>query len=760
MTLWALARVGHRDTAFLSAAALSAASLVQQLNMMEVDSCLWALASLDMGGTPSTTQFFGDMAAALLQWRGGDALPESVKRRRRRSSAAGGGGDGGKAAGRDQAQPQARRWRRGGRQRWLWIARNGHRHPRRWCHAQRLPAQQLAAVMWSYARAGHVDEDLFEALATRTTRLLNASSVLRREAAGAGGRSAQQLAACKPVALMDFSAASIARLLWAFAMVGMHEGPLLQQLAHRARQLLPRFEPRDVAGMAWALVTARVPGCEDLVVGAAQAAVRHAHAFTPWELSAIARAVATTRGCSLQLLRCCADMLLQAAGSAQQSSGGKAPGWERASLASGRGLQVVADVVWAHAASRVYEPRLLQHAGLMAAQLLERHAAEQAPAASGAARPLGLGPGAAADSYCAPPPPAPSANNPPVDPSHLASLLQAYAVWGSYHARLFAAAGAALLADGGRVLEELGTEDVVTLAWAYAMVLHAMGPPLPTPQGGDRADGRHAHSAEPADAQQQQQQWRHQQQAVEILARLSQLLRATRPDSFLHPELRHLAQAQAASAEWARAAAPARTASATTSTALDANESPAAAGAHKQPLPRHPGPLALGPRLLGLVGPAWSSAAGQLACRRAVAELCSALERAGCTDIRVGTHAFAAGHGGLPVPFDVAACLPAAGQGGQPSGLAGDDGVVGRGGDDAGLRPHVAFLLAVEELHSAAPQPAARQQQQQLLAPVALQVRALQARGWRVATVGVPPPGVSWPMHASALVDAAVGAKD
>ncbi|EFJ41736.1 hypothetical protein VOLCADRAFT_119621 [Volvox carteri f. nagariensis] len=578
LALWALAEVQHRQSDFLSLATTIATAIVGRFSGGELSCVALSLAQLGV----RNAEFFGAAAVTMTALRGG--------------------GGGAEVAAAARSFPgdlipalRSSRWRR----------------------IDLLNPQELANLMAAYAISGYVDELLYYRAQIRTRRLLNAAAVLRREAAAAarggnGSTAAVAAAALRrgdPVASDDMSAASLIKLLWAFVAVGVQEPPLLRALAGQLRQMLQRLEPRDIAALAWGLAVARLPECDELLTRAVRAASEHARAFAPADLATVAWAAATAGLLNRGLMDACARLVLDA----------PPPAGPGAAAAPGPGLKVLSDVAWAHSALRLYNPLLLDRvAELAKVQLAAAGAAAAAAAASEVAE--------------AAPPWLP----PDLELHHVVALLEAHATWaaglcggsgdGCYHDGLFRAAAAVLLSR----LDELTSDEVVTLTWCCTAVLHALPPaPLPPPP---------PEAAAPSPAYLRAAGGLYHHPVLELLKALSELLAATPSESFLQPELEQLAQAHAMSVEYGRAVVAAAAPATVMATAM---------GVQSGQLP-----LPLPPALMKRVTDAWNAAPAART-RRLVVELCAALDEMGFRDVQIDGRS----EDGL-VPVDVAATGP------------------------------------------------------------------------------------------------------
>ncbi|GLC38598.1 hypothetical protein PLESTM_000752400 [Pleodorina starrii] len=773
LALWALAEAQHRQPAFLAAATTMATALVSRFSGGELSCTALSLARLGA----RNADFFGAAAVTLTALRGGggdggggrgegsgggsggvaeaaelvpgEAAPvygedesdeddeydgldeedeqEDEQAEDEEAEEEEGGGSELAAASRREAFPLStaaaapagagrRLRRRGGRRYWLPRAATALSSSR-WRRIDLLNPQELANLMAAYAISGNVDEMLYYRAQIRTRRLLKASSVLRRDAAAAaGGGSAAAAAAAlargDPVAAADMSAAAVTKLLWAFVAVGVQEPPLLRALAARLRQLLQRLEPRDIAALAWALATSRLPDCDDLLARAVRAAAEHARAFAPADLATVAWAAATVGLHNPALMDACARLVLAApplppaaaAAAAAAASGFPSPS-----------LKVLSDVTWAHSMLRLYHPQLLARAGDLAAARLGGGAAASAAAAPAAAE---------ATAPWLPP---------DMELNHLVALLEAHAIWAAapaaygsgagerggscYHDGLFRAAARVLLSR----LDELTSDEVVTLTWCCTAVLHELPPPeeAAAKEAAARTQQQLLQGNDRDDRQQQ-----HHHPVLALLAALSELLAATPPDSFLQPELTQLAQAHAMSVDYAAAVAAA-------AAAEPPSLAPACAAA---------APLALPAALLRRVSGAWGAAPAPRT-RRLVVELCAALDEAGFSDVEMDARS----EDGL-LPVDVAATwrpqlrqAPTRGSHGGAvppiaAGATASAAIGGSGCDGGALGPvpvRYAFLVATSELQAVG-------QPQVYWGPLAVRVRLLQARGWRVVVVPAP----------------------
>ncbi|KAG2442372.1 hypothetical protein HXX76_002458 [Chlamydomonas incerta] len=448
---------------------------------------------------------------------------------------------------------------------------------------------------------------------------------------------------------------------------------------------------------------------------------------------------------------------------ATSGSGGGAAGAAGAAgrAAAGLTVQVLSDVAWSHSALRLYSPELL--AAVAAAAAAQLNAAADALARQQQLQQLQFGGSlaaaadgdgddaagglAAAESRLTAPQP---------DLQHVVALLEAFAVWAAgapgdaagsdgaggeggggccYDDRLFRAAARVLLARA----DELTNEEVVTVVWCCAMVLHALPRPAPAhphPQARGGGGGGGAGAALNSEAEAEHP-------VLLLLGSLSGLLGGMRPDSFLQPELVQLAQARVACREYAATAAAAAADAATAGLAVHNDE----AAATWQAAPE--GPLRLPPALRDRLAGVWGAAPAART-RRAVVELCAALHEAGfrdvCMDARCGltlgaglAQAQARGPAQAQeeaelVPVEVAALAPPAAAARKP-GLPqhGQGSVPCGGGGGGGERgdTHYAFLVAGPD-HYAVGQPGV------LWGAHAARARMLEARGWRVVVVPLP----------------------
>ncbi|GIL86923.1 hypothetical protein Vretimale_15540 [Volvox reticuliferus] len=757
LALWALAEVQHRQPDFLTPATTVAAAIVGRFSGGELSCVALSLARLGV----RNADFFGAAAVTLTALRGGGGGSRAATAAQAARELVPGeaapvygeeeetddemGEDEGEEEEEDEeeegvsgvgAAPPQRRRRRGGRRYWLPLASNALRSTR-WRRIDLLNPQELANVMAAFAISGNVDELLYYRAQVRTRRLLNASAVLRRDAAaaaeaataaavtGGGGGTAVAAAAAaalrrgNPVAGSDISAAAVTKLLWAFVTVGVQEPPLLRALAARLRELLQRLEPRDIAALAWALAVARLPDCNDLLSRAVHAAAEHARAFTPADLATVAWAAATVGLTNPRLMDACASLILEAP---------VAP----AAATTVPGLKVLSDVAWAHTALRMYNPGLLARVAELAEVQLT--AASGASAGGGGGGTV-AGPGTETQlaklAEIAPWLPA------DLELHHVVALLEAYATWavGSsdaggggggggagdgdcYHDGLFRAAAAMLLPR----LDELTSDEVVTLSWCCAAVLHALPsppPPQPSPSPpqpeADVAAEQHITIADPDHVT---SACRHHHPVLELLVALSELIAATPADSFLQPELEQLAQVHAMAVQYS-----------------------ASAGSARGPWVM---PAALMPRVTG----SWS-AAPAFQTRRLVVELCAALDEMGFQDVQVDARS----EDGL-VPVDVGAVRPPPPTQRQSASPSVDDptpaekrsdaqlardGQNGAGATGPGLQRY-AFLLATPELRG-------MDRSQLYWGSLAVRVRLLRARGWVVVVVPTLSPGPAGAMR-------------
>lgn len=593
----------------------------------------------------------------------------------------------------------------------------------------------------------------------------------------------------------------IASLAWALATsrLGL-EGcaDLLDRAVSAAGTHAPAFSPRELATVAWA--AASCGRRDDRLMAACERVV------LSWSHGQAAEHSARTAGCrgqegaaeerrrSLRGVGAGDRVVASSVDEDDDESGGAAlfpgplPGGAGAAdsrpggaggagrAAAGLTLQVLSDVAWSHSALRLYRPQLLAAVGSAAAGQLNAAADALArqqqlhlqPQVSGLLAPgsgdeAGRLTAAAAEAQLTAPQP---------DLQHVVALLEAFAVWAAgaastgagtnangadtsgeegqascYDDALFRAAARVLLARA----DELTNEEVVTVAWCCAMVLHQLPRPAPAPARPHNPPAhqqlqhplQHAHGGANAGVTGAGADEEAEHPVVLLLGSLSGLLGGMRPDSFLQPELVQLAQARAASREYAAraGAAAAVPAAASTAASTAADGAAAAATAAVQAVPE--GPLRLPPALRDRLAGVWGAAPAART-RRAVVELCAALHEAGfgdvCMDARCGLSlgsALAQAHGPYQgqeeselVPVEVAALAPAVAAAARAQGLPqpgqGRVGGVGGRGDT-----HYAFLVAGPD-HYAAGQP------EVLWGAHAARARMLASRGWRVVVVPLP----------------------
>ncbi|KXZ56892.1 hypothetical protein GPECTOR_1g804 [Gonium pectorale] len=572
------------------------------------------------------------------------------------------------------------------------------------CRAMRLAeAATLAAL--PELRARHVVSLLVSFSALRyepaRARLPPPPPALAATGGGAGGGGGQGPAAATgpgPAGGLDLYSALAHRCLELYVLRDEHEGTVAQ----------------------------------DLMARAVRAAARHAPAFAPADLATVAWAAASVGRLDGELLEACARVVAAeaeaeeaeveeagasglepagAGGDVRDTGSGGGGGGPRPRLS----LAALSDVAWAHSALRLCNPGLMAAVADLATRRLEQAAAE---AAAGDAEWPDNGAGGLSSFYSdgrgdlgagvetrgrrtSQPSPvggaASAASEPPPEVGHVVALLEAFAVWAAappatgaadvsgggpavlYHDRLFRRAAAVLL----RRLDELSSDQLVTLAWSCAAVVHALPPPAHQLDADSAAVGAVGAAHHPV---------------LSLLWAATELLSAVPADDFPRPELLQLAQAAAA-----------------------------ARGALRIP-------AALQERLAG----AWQ-AAPPLYGRRAVVELCAALEERGWADVRINDRCGGEqGAAQAPVPVDVSAVGPpppralprrpealaatAAGSSGSSAGSCGSAG-------DAGMR--FAFLLAPPQLHAVG-SPGV------LWGGLGLKARLLRERGWRVVVVPLP----------------------
>jgi len=121
-------------------------------------------------------------------------------------------------------------------------------------------AQELANVAWAFAKAGHLDAELFSGLARAAEQCLDnfKPQELANTAwafATAGHSDAQlfkALAQTVAQRLDDFIMQGLANTAWAFAKAGYFDGPLFGAMAKVAEQRLGDCNAQDLANIAWA----------------------------------------------------------------------------------------------------------------------------------------------------------------------------------------------------------------------------------------------------------------------------------------------------------------------------------------------------------------------------------------------------------------------------------------------------------------------------------------------------------------------------
>eukprot|EP00198_Chlamydomonas_reinhardtii_P003765 XP_001693101.1 predicted protein [Chlamydomonas reinhardtii] len=444
-------------------------------------------------------------------------------------------------------------------------------------HLAAISPQPLAMTLWALARVQHRQPE-FLASATFV-----ATAIVGRFRGGELATAALALATLgvRSAAFFD-AAAELANVMAAFATSGhvdemlyyRAQTPLLSDLAARVRQLLWRLEPRDIASLAWALATSRLglEGCADLLDRAVSAAGTHAPAFSPRELATVAWAAASCGRRDDRLMAACERVVLswshgQAAEHSARTAGcrgqeGAAEERRRSLRGVGAGDRVVASSVDEDddesGGAALFPGPLPGGAG----------AADSRPGGAGGA-------GRAAAGLTLQP-----------DLQHVVALLEAFAVWAAgaastgagtnangadtsgeegqascYDDALFRAAARVLLARA----DELTNEEVVTVAWCCAMVLHQLPRPAPAPARPHNPPAhqqlqhplQHAHGGANAGVTGAGADEEAEHPVVLLLGSLSGLLGGMRPDSFLQPELVQLAQARAASREQVAAPRPA-----------------------------------------------------------------------------------------------------------------------------------------------------------------------------------------------------------
>uniref|UniRef100_A0A7S3VTF2 Uncharacterized protein n=1 Tax=Dunaliella tertiolecta TaxID=3047 RepID=A0A7S3VTF2_DUNTE len=423
----------------------------------------------------------------------------------------------------------------------------------------RMQAFELSKLVWAYAKVGHVDEHLFgevsELLCAAASHLPHRFSKAKRSAAAAAAAvqmrthahlgipmpSSQQAAipggavahegTSKRVKPHALHAGTVSRAMWAFAMLGLHDDPVLPALMPHVRAVLPFTEPRDVSAVLWALASSGL-GSEDddLVVACMTRANANLNAFTLHQLAELLWAAATLQsqpGRTHGLPALVTPILAHTKRTLQEhlsSAGRRGP--SRTHM-GGLRLEDVATIMWALITFRHYDPKLVKQVARAVTPLLQhclshhqqRHQPTMADTAEPQPRlpahgssPMPLPSSSAelmtpstttpsttnsssmpvpssgtVEEFSSPSTTSTSTTNssnsglhqvrpapppfpvPSADPEHVVSLLHSFATCSSYQPSLYHAAGQ-LLADQ---LDVLGMEQLVQVAWVYAAMLPA-----------------------------------------------------------------------------------------------------------------------------------------------------------------------------------------------------------------------------------------------------------------------------------------------
>ena len=182
-------------------------------------------------------------------------------------------------------------------------------------------AQNIAGIALAFATAGHVELQLFTALARAAKRCLCECSAqdlghISWAFAMAGHADVQLFTALAEAAkqrLGEFNAQDVANTSWAFAKVGHADVQLHTSLARAAKQCLSEFNAQDVANTTWAFAKASHADVQ-LFTAFAMAAKQRLGEFSAQDIANLSWAFAMAGHADVQLFTALAEAAKQRLG--------------------------------------------------------------------------------------------------------------------------------------------------------------------------------------------------------------------------------------------------------------------------------------------------------------------------------------------------------------------------------------------------------------------------------------------------------------